>query len=301
MAYDLIQSEIDQVRSFLKGREAPPGAMNIPERRAGMDAFGDALPLPDGCVSAPAVWGGVGGETLTPANAVAGAHLLYLHGGGYVLGSARSHRALVAQLALAANVTATVLDYRLAPEHPAPGAVEDAVAAFEALTASGLDPRRIVAAGDSAGGGLALAMTLALKQRGHALPGGLFCISPWADLSQTGASYAHNSIDDPMVGKESLDAFAVHYLAGMAADNPIVSPVHGDFSGFPPLLIHVGTQEVLLSDALAVAEKAALAHVEATLVAAPGMVHVFHAFFPMLTPARTAIAHAGRWIAARVA
>jgi monoterpene epsilon-lactone hydrolase len=300
MSLDPIPSEVSALRALLRARQAAPGPINIVARRAAMDAFGDLTPLPAGVSQSEETLNGVPGQTLSPRDSARAARILYLHGGGYVIGSSRSHRGLAAQLALAAGMATTVLDYRLAPEHPAPAAVEDAVAAYEALVAAGVSPERIVIAGDSAGGGLALAMTHALKGQGRPLPAGLFCMSPWADLAQTGPSYDTAASVDPMLTKDNLDAFAAHYRAGLAPDNPIISPVHGDFAGFPPLLIHAGTHEILLSDAHAVAAKAALADVETTLVSAAQMIHVFHAFFPMLTPARTALAQAGRWIRARI-
>ncbi len=300
MSLEPIPGELATLRAVLSARQAAPGPINIAARRAAMDAFGDLTPLPDGVDQSAEMLNGVSGQTLSPRDSAPGARILYLHGGGYVIGSSRSHRGLAAQLALAAGIATTVIDYRLAPEHPAPAAVEDAVAAYEALAAAGARPERMVVAGDSAGGGLALAMTLALKSQGRPLPAGIFCMSPWADLSQTGQSYDTAASVDPMLTKEILDAFAAHYRAGLAPDNPIVSPVHGDFAGFPPLLIHAGTHEILLSDAHAVAARAALADVETTLVSAAQMIHVFHAFFPMLTPARAAIAQAGRWIQARI-
>jgi monoterpene epsilon-lactone hydrolase len=293
--------EIAGVRALLASRRPPADAPqpSVAERRAGMDAFGDLGSLPPGCQHEPLTANGVKCERIAPGGAVEGRQILYLHGGGYVLGSPRSHRPLVARLAEAARATAISADYRLGPEHPFPAAVEDAVAVWRWMLDGGADPARMIIAGDSAGGGLTLAVALKLKAEGMPQPAGLFAISPWADLTQSHPTYATKTADDPMITAELLDVMAAHYLAGADVRDPLASPVFGDFAGLPPLLIHVGSEEALLGDSLTLAERAGHARVEVRLEIWPEMIHVWHMFGGQLTAARKAIAAAGAWMAER--
>jgi acetyl esterase/lipase len=290
--------EIAGVRALLASRQPAPGEP-LPtraERRAAMDAFGEMGSLPPGCLHEPAAIGGVKAERVVPTNAVEGRRILYLHGGGYAGGSPRSHRPMVARLAEAARSAAVSLDYRLAPEHPFPAAVEDAVDAYRALLAEGVWPERTVVAGDSAGGGLALALALKLKDEGLPQPAGLFVISPWADLTQGHATYETKAGDDPMLTRERLDEAAVEYLGSADPKDPLASPVFGDFAGVAPMLIQVGSEETLLGDSLLLAERAGHARVEVRLEVWPEMIHVWHAFGGQLAAARRAIAAAGGWM-----
>ena len=220
--------------------------------------------------------------------------MLYLHGGGYVGGSPRSHRPMVARIAEGAHATAVVAEYRLGPEHACPAALEDAVAVYRWLLEGGAEPEHIVVAGDSAGGGLTVA--LALKDLDLPQPAGLFVISPWADLTQGHESYRSKAADDPMITKSGLDESAAVYLAGIDPRDPRASPVFGDFAGLAPILIQVGSEEALLGDSLMLAERAGQARVEVRLEIWPEMIHVWHAFGGQLGAARRAIAAAGAWI-----
>jgi epsilon-lactone hydrolase len=204
----------------LTAREGP--APTVEEVRQSYDAWGLSNPLPDGHSVTPEQIGGVSCERHDAGNG-SPAVILYLHGGGYALGSLDSHRHLVAQLALAAGSGAVAVDYRLAPEHAFPAAVDDAVAVYETLLAQGVAASSIVIAGDSAGGGLTMATALALKAKSIALPAGLFCISPWVNLAQTGASYAAMAAHDMIVTKESLDTWAQLYLADRSPADPLAS------------------------------------------------------------------------------
>jgi acetyl esterase/lipase len=226
--------------------------------------------------------------------------VLYLHGGGYVCGSIRSHRALTNHLATVFDGMVVSVDYRLAPEHPFPAAVDDAAAAFREIVASGCPASAIAVAGDSAGGGLAVSAALRLRDLGHAMPGALWTISPWADMTNTAASLELLAAADPIVFKESLVECARYVLAGHPPDDPLASPVLGDLTGLPPFLIQVGAREILLDDALALARAAGVAGVEATLEIWPGMVHVWHLFAPQLDEATAAIDQAARWISDRL-
>ena len=293
--------EIAGVRALLASRAVEPGAPqpSFAEQRAAMDAWGDMGSLPAGCGHEPMTAGGVRGERIAPVGAVEGRWLLYLHGGGYVLGSPRSHRPMVARLADAAKATAISADYRLGPEAPFPGAVEDAVAVYRWLLDQGADPARTIIGGDSAGGGLTAATALKLKAEGLPQPAGLFLISPWADLTQSHATYASKGADDPMISAERLNAMAAAYVAGGDVRDPLASPVFGDFEGLAPMLIQVGSEEALLGDSLMLAERAGLARVNVRLEVWPEMIHVWHAFGGQLSAARRAIAGAGAWMAER--
>ncbi|MBS0411079.1 MAG: alpha/beta hydrolase [Proteobacteria bacterium] len=300
---DYKDPQIAAVRQLLAAMATPLDApeLSFAERRPGMDAFGAASPLPDGCKVETLTLGGVPAEKLTPKGADAGRILFYVHGGGYCLGSPTSHRALVARIAEAAGAVAYVVDYRLAPEHPFPAAVDDAVAAYRAVLNDGAQPGRIVIGGDSAGGGLTFATALALRAAGLPAPGGLYAISPWADLTQSGGAYVAKAAGDPMLDKAGLDNFAAGYLNGQDARAPLASPVFGDLSGLPPVLIQVGGEEVLLTDSTTLAEKIALGGGDVTLRVWPEMIHVWHFFAAQLDAGMRASQEAGAWIKARTA
>jgi len=242
--------------------------------------------------AAPAEW-------LRPPSAAPGRVVLYLHGGGYVIGSPRSHRHLAAAIAGAAGASALLLDYRLAPEHPFPAAVEDATAAYRWLLEQAVAPEHIVIAGDSAGGGLTVATLLALREARVPLPAGGVCISPWVDLTCSGVSYATKADADPIVRRSGVEEMARAYLGATPPRTPLASPLFADLRGLPPLLIHVGSDEVLLDDAVQLAERAKAAGVDATLEVYDRMIHVWHWFLPMLDEAQTAVEAIGRFVRSR--
>jgi acetyl esterase/lipase len=226
--------------------------------------------------------------------------VLYLHGGGYVIGSPRSHRHLAAAIGRAAGTPTLLLDYRLAPEHPFPAAVDDAVAAYRWLLARGLSSDRIVVAGDSAGGGLTVALLLALRDRGVARPAGGVCISPWVDLTCSGASYATKAATDPIVTRDGVAAMAQAYAGTGDFKGPLVSPLFADLRGLPPLLVQVGSEEVLLDDAAGLSARARAAGVDVTYEEWPAMIHVWHWFLPMLDEAERAVATIGGFVRTRI-
>jgi phosphinothricin tripeptide acetyl hydrolase len=204
--------------------------------------------------------------------------MVYLHGGGYVLGSPKSHRHMIATLAQAADAVVLVPDYRLAPEAVFPAALNDAVAAYDWLQNRGWRADQITMAGDSAGGGLCVAALLDLKDRGDALPGAAICISPWTDMTASGASYQTKADVEPLVKAASLRRYANLYRGDRALDDPLLSPLFGDLSGLPPLLIQVGSDEILLDDARELHARAKAAGTDATLEVWQGMFHVWHWF-----------------------
>jgi epsilon-lactone hydrolase len=290
---------IDVVRAHL-AKLPPSASLSIAERRAQYDRAERVFPTPADVkvetVTAPerpAEW-------LRPPGIRTDAAVLYLHGGGYVIGSPRSHRHLAAAIARAAGTAALLLDYRLAPEHPFPAALEDAVAAYEWLLARGIAPERIVVAGDSAGGGLTVATLLALRDRQLPRPGAGVCISPWVDLTCSGATYVTKAAVDPIVARESVTMMAQAYAGAGDPKGSLLSPLYADLRGLPPLLVQVGSDEVLLDDAVGLGERARAAGVDVTLEEWPSMVHVWHWFLPMLDEAQRAIDGIGAFVRARL-
>jgi len=264
------------------------------------DGLGATFPTPDDIAHEPADASGVPAEWSYPPGAAADRAILYLHGGGYVIGSIASHRHLVAALARAAGAHALALNYRLAPEHPFPAALDDALTGYRFLLASGFSPAKIAVAGDSAGGGLTVATLVAIRDAGLPQPACGFCISPWVDLEGLGASMTSKAAVDPMVQPEGLGGMARAYLAGASPRTPLAAPLHADLKGIAPLLIHVGSAETLLDDSTRLAAAAAAADVEVRLESWPGMIHVWHFFHTMLGEGRDGIEVAGGYIRARM-
>ncbi|MEK7265932.1 MAG: alpha/beta hydrolase [Pseudomonadota bacterium] len=228
-------------------------------------------------ISAP-----VRGEWQRPSNAAPGRTILYLHGGGYVFGSPRLMAPISCNLAAATRAPAFSLDYRLAPEHPCPAALDDALAAFDFLVSEGTPPHEIYVGGDSAGGGLALAMMQALKERGSDLPGGAFLLSPWTDLTASGASIRENDERDAMFTADSITRGGVKYAGTLPLDDPRVSPLYGRFEGLPRLYVCVSDAEVLRDDSIRMVEKARKAGVSVEFQIENGLVHIWPLFAPFM-------------------
>ena len=290
---------IDVVRAHL-AKLPPSAAMTIAERRAQYDRAERVFPTPPDVAIEVVTAAARPAEWLRPPGARTDAVVLYLHGGGYVIGSPRSHRHLAAAIAAAAGTAALLVDYRLAPEHPFPAALDDAVAAYQWLLGRGLAPSRIVVAGDSAGGGLTVATLLALRDRGLPQPAGGVCISPWVDLTCSGATYATKAAVDPIVTRESVAMMAQAYAGAGDPKAPLLSPLYADLSGLPPLLVQIGSDEVLLDDALGLGERARAAGVDVTVEEWPAMIHVWHWFLPMLAEAERAVGVIGSFVRARL-
>lgn len=252
-------------------------------------------------VGEKAVIGGVPGEWQMPKVSGGDRVLLYLHGGGYAIGSPATHRDMVGAIADAARARAFLLDYRLGPEHPFPGAVEDAVSAYRGLLDAGTQPDHIVIAGDSAGGGLTVATLVSLKEQGLPLPAAGVCISPWADLTLTSKSMHSKADADPLLRPDALRWMGELYLAGQDPKSPLASPVFADLSGLPPLLIHVGSEEVLLDDATLLNQRAKAAGVDSTLEIWDGMMHVWHLMAAIIPEGKEAIRGIGEFIVKRSA
>ena len=291
----MANAEITAIRAMLAQSQPEP---SLEELRQIYDGLGAMFPTPEDVTLTSGELGGAPAEWTATAGADQSRVILYLHGGGYVIGSILSHRHLAAELGRQSGARTVAIDYRMGPEVPFPAAVDDALAAYRALLDQGFAPGKIAIAGDSAGGGLTLATLLAAKAAGLPQPACGFCISPWADLEGAGATMITKAEEDPMVQKAGLDAWAALYLAGADARHPLASPIHGDLKGLAPLLIHVGSAETLLDDSIRVAGLAGAAEVPVRLEVWPEMLHVWHFFHPVLTDGRRALAEAGAYIRA---
>ncbi|MFZ5921381.1 MAG: alpha/beta hydrolase [Chloroflexota bacterium] len=274
--------------------------LSIPESRARSEKYARLVGKVPLHVQVEALQiGDIYTEWITPPDAAAQRVILYLHGGGYVSGSVAIHKLLCVALAQATGTRVLLPEYRLAPENPFPAALEDALSAYRWLLDQGVAPADIVIAGDSAGGGLSLAATLSLRGTGEALPAALVCLSPWADLTLSSASHRAKANADPVLYEKELRYWALSYTDEANLSNPMVSPVYANFHGFPPMLIQVGSEEILLDDAVAVAEKAKAAGVDVTLRVWPGMWHVWHAAGTWLPESRAALDEIGRFVGGR--
>ncbi|HEY2069500.1 MAG TPA: alpha/beta hydrolase [Rhizomicrobium sp.] len=291
----MTRKEREAVLAFLKSNDAP-AEIDIAGQRARMDSLAQFFPLPEGFEVEAATVGGIKGDWVRARRARTDAAVLYLHGGGYVVGSPLSHRHLLGAISDAGGLSVFAPDYRLAPEHPFPAAVDDAVAVYKGLLDAGFAPGKLAIAGDSAGGGLTIATLVAARDMGLPTPACAVAISPWADLSQTSEAYGARAKRDPMITKEGLDGMSASYLAGKDAKTPLASPVFADLKGLPPLLIQVGTEEALYSDSITLTARAEEAGVDVSTESWGGMMHVWHAFHPLLSEGRDAIARIGAFI-----
>lgn len=288
------QHDIDAIRTLLGSRPRPDGWA---QRRRRLDEVGSAWPVAGDIGLETVQLGPIAAEwSLAPGSDPARV-LLYFHGGGYCSGSILSHRRLVTEAGRAAGARSLAVAYRLAPENPFPAALDDAIAAWRWLLREGITPASIAIGGDSAGGGLALSLMTSLRDRGETLPSCGWLVSPWTDLTLSGATLASKDAVDPIIHKGYLGELVDAYLpGGMDRGDPRVSPLHADLAGLPPLLIQVGSAETLLSDATRIAAAAGEADVSVTLEIWPHMIHAWPMWNARLEPGREALAAAGRFI-----
>lgn len=282
-------------RAFL---QSMPELALAPETRPFFDEMIAQTPLADRVDYEAETVGGVPGWWCRPKNAPSNAVILYLHGGGYVIGSASAYRHPVGQIAAKARFSAFALDYRLAPEHPFPAAFDDAVAGYDSLVSQGFT--RIAIAGDSAGGGLALALASFVSIEREAKPLAVVAISPWTDMTGSGESYSSRAAADPMLDRIKMMACADQYLAGAEPKDPRASPFFGSFAGLPSIMIHVGNDEVLLDDSVRYAEQVERAGGNVDLHVWEGMLHVFTSSIAVLEAARQANEGIGSFLAAHL-
>lgn len=275
------------------------GLLNMPSQAQRQHAQGSAerpIRAPRGVSIRPVGADGVPCEWVEPREAVADCVVLYLHGGGYVTGSPETHRGLVTRIALSAGCRALVVDYRLAPEHPFPAALEDALTAYHFLLQQGYAPQKIVIGGDSAGGGLSLATAVSLRDQNQPLPAALFLLSPWTDLTLSGESLHTCAWRDPFLSPEIGESLAEAYAAHTPRTHPYLSPLFADQTGLPPTLIQVGSEEILFDDSARLEERMKQAGVTVQLEVWEGMWHVFHEFAPYVPEAQQAIERIGRFV-----
>ena len=285
--------EIEAIRAIL--REQPRPA-DVAERRKRLDALGSRYAVAADVAVTPVDANGVAAEWTVTSGADVGRVLMFLHGGGYVSGSIDSHRHMVAEAGRQCRARTLAVGYRLAPEHPYPAALEDAVGAYRFLLASGVAPGRIALAGESAGGGLAVATAVTLRDARVALPGCVWLSSPWVDLEMSGGSMASKAAVDPLISKLYLQELAAAYLQGADARRPLASPLYADLHGLPPMLVQVGSAETLLDDAVRLAGAAGAAEVNVTLQVWPDMIHAWHLFYQQVAAGRRALAAVGAFV-----
>ena len=282
-------------RFFIK-HGARKGA-SLEARRQRMKAYERWVPRPPaGIETIERALGGIPASRVAVPRSARGRHILFLHGGAYATGSAVLYRHITWRFAVAAAASLSAINYRLAPEHPFPAAIEDAAAAWRGLLDEGADPRHCAVIGDSAGGGLALALALKLRDQGGPLPAAVVALSPWTDLAITGASSRHNAAADPVLNGADLMPLAAQYLAGADPRDPYASPLYGDPRGLPPTLMQVGSDEILRDDSERLAERMRAAGCQVVLEIWPRMPHVWHGFAPVLPEARRAIAGIGEFV-----
>jgi acetyl esterase/lipase len=290
----MAQSEIDAIRALLASKPRPVG---WEERRRRIDEVGSVWPVADDIKLDPVDLGGVPGEWSIAPGSDASRVLMFFHGGGYCSGSIRSHRRLVTEAGRAARRRTLAVRYKLAPEHRFPAALDDALLAWRFLRNQGVTSDRIAIGGDSAGGGLTVALINRLREAENEQPARAWLLSPWTDLTMSGATLASKDADDPLIHEAYLRELADAYLpAGMDRKDPRVSPLYADLHGLPPTLIQVGSAETLLADATRFAAAAGAADVAVTLEVWPHMIHAWPMWNARLGPGRRALLRAGSFI-----
>ena len=289
----------EKIEALLR-QSAFPVDSDVNEQRRRFREAASARPLPADVTVTAAALGGVPTAEIT-VDGIGSRHVvLYFHGGVYVLGDAVSAAGLASQVGRRTHARVISVDYRLAPEHPYPAAVDDALAAYEALLGDGIAPSDIAFAGESAGGGLAIATMVNARDQGLALPAAAFVMSPYVDLTLAGATMETKRDVDPLLSRDLLEPRVADYASGQDAALGLISPVFAELSGLPPLIIQAGSHEVLLDDAVRLARQAATADVEVTLDITPQVPHVFQGFSPMLDEAAAALDRAGQFLSAHL-
>ena len=268
----------------------------VEERRKNLEKMASLVRLPRDIRFEPLKVGNIPAEWIFTPVSVEDRIILYLHGGGYAIGSIKTHREMASRIARASEARGLIIEYRLAPEHKFPAAVEDSTLAYRWLLKEGYNPDRIVIAGDSAGGGLTVATLVALRDQGEPLPAAAVCLSPWIDLEGLGESVKTKADIDPLFDMDGIIQNAKLYLGDEDPHNPLAAPLYADLKGLPPMLIQVGTWEILLDDSVRLAERAKKAGVEVILEKWEDMVHVFQSFGYYLPEAQEAVEHIGDFV-----
>jgi monoterpene epsilon-lactone hydrolase len=295
-----VSTEQRQNLQAILRQAAFPADASVAVQRQALRQLTASQPLPPGVAVTASTLGGVPTAEVTVDGIDPRYVVLYFHGGVYALGDAASSADLVSQIGRRIRAKVISVDYRLAPEHPYPAATDDALAAYEGLLQSGTSPSDIVFAGDSAGGGLAVATMVSARDRGLPLPAAAYLMSPYVDLTLSGSTMDSKHEVDPLLSRDSLQTRVPDYTAGQDPALGLISPIFADLSGLPPLIIQVGTYEVLLDDAVRLTRQAATANVEVTLDITPEVTHVFQSFYPMLDEAVAALDRAGQFLLAHL-
>jgi monoterpene epsilon-lactone hydrolase len=296
-----VSTEQRETLDAILRQSAFPAGSDVNEQRRLLRELLSSQPLPADVTVTAATLGGVPTAEITVDGIESRNVVLYFHGGVYVMGDAFLAAELASQVGRRTQAKVISVDYRLAPEHPYPAAVDDALGAYEALLNNGIAPSDIVLAGESAGGGLAIATLVNAREHGLPLPAAALVMSPYADLTLAGTTMDTKSKLDPLLSREALQARIPDYTSGKDAALELISPIFADLSGLPPLIIQAGTHEVLLDDAIRLAQQAITADVEVTLDITPGVPHVFQAYHPILDEATAALDRAGRLLSAQLA
>jgi monoterpene epsilon-lactone hydrolase len=296
-----VSSEQQQTLDAILRQSALPVGSGVDEQRRLLRELVSAQPLPAEVTVTAAALGGVPTAEITVDGIEPRHVVLYFHGGVYVIGDAFLAAELASQVGRRTNAKVISVDYRLAPEHPYPAAVEDALAAYEALLHDGVVPSDIAFAGESAGGGLAIATLVNARDHGLPLPTAAYVMSPYVDLTLAGTTMETRREVDPLLSRELLQPRVTDYASGHGPASGLISPLFADLSGLPPLLIQAGTHEVLLDDAVRLAGQAATADVAVTLEITPGVPHVFQAYHAILDEAAAALDRAGQFLSAHLA
>nr|MDO8079732.1 alpha/beta hydrolase [Candidatus Freyarchaeota archaeon] len=293
----MVSKEMEVIIKLLREFQASQIEPSVEGMRNGLEQLSSMIKLPKDVKCEPVDAGGVPAEWITTPGVVSRHVILYLHGGGYVGGSIKTHRDLVARISRVSRARVLIIDYQLAPEHPFPAALEDSVAAYRWLVSTkGISPDNLIVAGDSAGGGLTVASLVKLRDEGVALPAAAICLSPWTDLACTGKSMKSKAKSDPFITSESGKFMANLYLKGVDPCDPLASPLYANLQGLPPMLILVGTSEILLDDSVRLAKRAKASGVDVKLDIWEDMIHVFPAFAEVTPEGRQAIEKIGEFI-----
>jgi epsilon-lactone hydrolase len=295
-----VSAEQRETLEAILRQAAFPVDSDVDEQRRLFKQASSAQPLPPEVTVTAGELGGVPTAEITVDGIEPRHVVLYFHSGVYVIGDAFIPADLASQVGRRTQAKVISVDYRLAPEHPYPAAVDDGLAAYEALLDDGIAPSDIVFAGESAGGGLAIATLVNARDHGLPLPAAAFVMSPMTDLTLAGTTMETRRDDDPLLSREALQARVTDYTSGQDAAIGLISPLFADLSGLPPVIIQVGTHEVLLDDAVRLAQQAAGADVQVTLDVTPGVPHVFQAYYPMLDEATAALDRAGQFLSAHL-
>ena len=286
--------------AILRQSAFPPGS-DVSEQRRQLKELLSAQPLPPDVTVTRTALADVPAAEITVTGTEPRHVIVYFHGGVYVMGDAALAAGLAAQIARRTRATVLSVDYRLAPEHPYPAATDDALTAYHALLDHGTAPTRIAFAGESAGGGLAIATLVNARDHGLPLPAAAYVMSPYADLTLTGTTMDTKHDADPLLNRDNLQPRVTDYTAGHDPALPLISPIYADLTALPPLLIQAGTHEVLLDDAIRLTRQAATADVAVTLDITPAVPHVFQAYHPILDEAAAALDRAGQFLSAHLA